>query len=91
MLRYLEQTGLVEPRRTPAKYRLYTQQQLERLRSLRDLLARFGVGPSDVAFAKRLREDPPLAAAIAQWLEPGPTYDWLRFEQAKSLRLLAAA
>ena len=37
MLRYLEEAGLVLPRRTPAGYRLYGLAELNRLRALRDL------------------------------------------------------
>ena len=43
MLRYLEQHGLVVPRRTPSGYRAYGLPELNRLRSLRVLRRRFGI------------------------------------------------
>ena len=98
MLRYLERVGLVVPSRTPSGYRLYGAAELQRLRTLRELLTEHGIGLSEVAFAKRLRDDPKLSASIASWLEARPsrpaavpTSDWLRFEQEKCRRLLAAA
>src|ERR1700716_103184 len=45
MLRYLEEHGLVVPRRTEAGYRQYGLLELNRLRSLRELRRRFGPGP----------------------------------------------
>ena len=54
MLRYVERTGLVVPERSPAGYRLYGPGELQRLRTLKELLARFELGLSDVAFAARL-------------------------------------
>ena len=100
MLRYLERVGLVAPPRSAGGYRVYSAAELQRLRTLRDLLAQHDVGLSDLAFAKRLRDDPGLADAVAAWLgtlirphrpETVPTSDWLRFEQDKARRLLAAA
>jgi DNA-binding transcriptional MerR regulator len=98
MLRYLERVGLVVPPRTAGGYRLYGAGELQRLRTLRELLAEHGIALSDVAFAKRLRDDPQLADAIALWLEARPrrpdtvsSSDWLRFEQEKCRKLLAAA
>ena len=99
MLRYLERVGLVVPPRTAAGYRVYAAGELQRLRTLRELLAQYDLGLSDVAFARRLRDDPVLARAVATWLEAQPikppsvsTSDaWLRFEQDKCRRLLAAA
>ena len=43
MLRYIESIGLVEPRRSRAGYRLYGAGELQRLRTLRELLDRHGV------------------------------------------------
>ena len=70
----------------------------QRLRTLRELLGRFQLGPSEVAFAKRLRDEPELAAAVNAWLDAKPrrpesvaSSDWLRFEQQKLQKLLAAA
>jgi DNA-binding transcriptional MerR regulator len=56
MLRYLETVGLIEPPRTGAGYRIFGPAELQRLRTLRELLDRHGLGPSDVAFAKRMKE-----------------------------------
>ena len=68
MLRYLEQTGLVVPSRTPAGYRLYGLRELNQLRSLAELRQRFGLGIGDIAFAARLRREPELRTAIDGWL-----------------------
>jgi DNA-binding transcriptional MerR regulator len=98
MLRYLERVGLLAAARSPAAYRLYGAGDLQRLRTLRELLARFKLGPADIAFAKRLRQEPELAGAVHAWLEAKPrrpesvaSADWLRFEQEKLQKLLAAA
>ena len=98
MLRYVERIGLVEPGRSEAAYRLYGPAELQRLRTLRELLVEHDVGLSDVAFALRLRSDPVLRRATEGWLEAEAERpedvaqaDWLRFEQEKHQRLLAAA
>ncbi len=98
MLRYLERGGLVDPERTPAGYRVFGPGELQRLRTLRELLGRFECALSDVAFAKRMREDGQLRFALSHWLdaqprppEGVPSGDWLRFEQEKHQRLLAEA
>jgi MerR family transcriptional regulator, copper efflux regulator len=98
MLRYVEQTGLVSPARSASGYRLYGPAQLQRLRTLKELLARFDVGLSDVAFAARMESSPDLRSAVGGWLEaeahrpedvdPG---NWLQFEQEKHQKLLAVA
>lgn len=95
MLRYLERVGLVEPRRTDSGYRVFGPGELQRLRTLRELLARFDCGLSDVAFAKRMREDEELRTAVDRWLEAPArrpegvaSGDWLSFEQEKHQRLL---
>jgi DNA-binding transcriptional MerR regulator len=97
MLRYIERAGLVAPARSTSGYRLYGAPELQRLRTLKELLARFGVGLSDVAFAARIANDPELAEAVARWLRAQATRpddvdaeDWLRFEQDKHEKLLAA-
>ncbi|HZB07215.1 MAG TPA: MerR family transcriptional regulator, partial [Thermoleophilaceae bacterium] len=41
MLRYIESAGLIEPPRTPKGYRIFGPGELQRLRTLRELLARF--------------------------------------------------
>jgi MerR family copper efflux transcriptional regulator len=98
MLRYLESASLIEPSRTAAGYRLYDAGDLQRLRTLRELLARFDCGLSEVAFAKRVLEQPELREELERWFEERPrlpegvaSEEWLRFEQEKHERLLAAA
>lgn len=98
MLRYIERTGLVTPARSSSGYRLYGPAELQRLRTLKELLARFDVALSDVAFAARMAADEELQRAVEGWLraqarrpnDVDPA-DWLRFEQDKHERLLAAA
>src|SRR3954452_25403529 len=58
MLRYLEQQGIVVPRRTPAGYRGYGLPELNRLRTLRELRLTFGLGIDEIAFAARLPPPP---------------------------------
>lgn len=98
MLRYIERVGLIEPQRTGAGYRLYGPAELQRLRTLRELLETHDLGLSDIAFAHRMREDGGLRAATDAWLEAEaqrpaevPARDWLRWEQDKHERLLEAA
>jgi DNA-binding transcriptional MerR regulator len=98
MLRYIERVGLVAPARSGAGYRLYGAAELQRLRTLRELLEEHELGLSDVAVAQRLREEPRLRAAVDGWLaaraerpEHVPAPDWLRWEQEKHSKLLAAA
>ena len=57
MLRYVERVGLVEPARSASGYRLYGPAELQRLRTLRELLDEHEIGLSDVAFALRMRAD----------------------------------
>jgi DNA-binding transcriptional MerR regulator len=98
MLRYVERTGLVAPDRSASGYRLYGPAELQRLRTLKELLAGFELGLSDVAFAARMSVDAPLRDAVGAWLAAQPqrpnhvdAADWLAFEQDKHERLLAAA
>ena len=98
MLRYVERVGLVEPARSPSGYRLYGPAELQRLRTLRELLEAYDIGLSDLAFASRLRQDPGLRDATGDWLEAKaerpddvPAADWMRWEQDKHQRLLDAA
>jgi DNA-binding transcriptional MerR regulator len=98
MLRYVERAGLVAPARSSSGYRLYGPAELQRLRTLKELLARFDVGLSDMAFAARMASDEELRSAVDGWLQAQPhrpddvdPADWLRFEQDKHQRLLAAA
>ena len=98
MLRYVERVGLIEPPRSGSGYRLYGAAELQRLRTLRELLADHEVGLGEVGFALRLRRDAGLRAAIEGWLEARPerpdevpASDWLRWEQDKHEKLLAVA
>jgi DNA-binding transcriptional MerR regulator len=89
MLRYIERTALIVPRRTASGYRLYGVRELNRLRSLRELLDRFGLELSDIAFAARLRRESGLRSAVDAWVA-GSDLDALEWEQRKHERLLAA-
>ena len=84
MLRYLESTGLVVPRRTSVGYRSYGVRELNQLRSMRELRRRFGVD-----LAARLRREPELRAELETWLN-GRGVDALDWEQRKHERLLVA-
>src|ERR687890_2337830 len=69
MLRYVEQLGLVEAPRSPSGYRLYGPAQLQRLRTLRELLDAHDLELGDVGFALRLRRDDDLRGAVEAWFE----------------------
>jgi DNA-binding transcriptional MerR regulator len=97
MLRYIERAGLVQPGRSDAGYRLYGPDALQKLRTLRELLAEYDVGLTDIGFALRLKDDAELRGAVDAWLSAEaerpanvPAADWLRWEQDKHQRLLAA-
>jgi DNA-binding transcriptional MerR regulator len=91
MLRYLEEHGLVVPRRTGAGYRVYGLAELNQLRSLRTLRIRFGLDPSNVVFAARVRRDAELRTALEGWLAAADDAgSWIEWEQRKHERLLAA-
>ena len=89
MLRYLERAGLIVPQRTAGGYRVYGLREVNQLRSLRELLRRFGIEISDLAFVARLRREPALRAAVNGWLA-GIELEALEWEQRKHERLLAA-
>jgi DNA-binding transcriptional MerR regulator len=98
MLRYIERSGLVVPARSASGYRLYGAAELQRLRTLCELLQRFDLGLSDVVFALRLDNDAELRSAVGEWFEAEPAKpehvaagDWLSWEQGKAEKLLAAA
>ena len=98
MLRYIEQLGLVDSPRSPSGYRLYGPAQLQRLRTLRELLEQHGVELGDIGFALRLRREPQLAEALDEWFEATPRKpidlpdaDWLSFEQDKHQSLLSTS
>jgi MerR family copper efflux transcriptional regulator len=98
MLRYIERMGLIESQRSASGYRLYGPEELQRLRTLRELLAEFDVGLAEMGFALRLRREEELSSAVKAWFEAEPSRpddvaaaDWLRFEQIKHQKLLEAA
>jgi DNA-binding transcriptional MerR regulator len=94
MLRYLEQTGLVVPRRSAGKYRVYGLLELNQLHGLESLRRRFGVGLDELAFALRLRRERDLRVAVETWLAGtdvrSTAPEWVEWEQRKQERLLAA-
>lgn len=96
MLRYIDSAGLVTAARSESGYRIYGPAELQRLRTLRQLLDQFGLTLTDIGFAQRMRTETALADAVAGWLtaEPSrpaevPAADWLHWEQDKHQRLLA--
>jgi len=98
MLRYIEREGLIEPDRSSAGYRLYGPAELQRLRTLRELIAEHDISLGDVGFALRMSRDGDLRGAVEGWLAAEPRRpegvaadDWLRFEQQKHQRLLGTA
>jgi DNA-binding transcriptional MerR regulator len=98
MLRYIERVGLLDLGRSPSGYRLYGPEQLQRLRTLRELLARMNFGLAELGFASRLRREPELRAAVERWFETAPERpadvapdDWLSWEQEKHQALIAAS
>src|SRR5512147_1107224 len=90
MLRYIERAGLIEPQRSASGYRLYGAAELQRLRTLKELLDAHDVGLGEIGFALRLRRDDDLRAAVETWFEAKPerpthvpAAGWLAFEQEK--------
>ena len=69
MLRYVERTGLVTAARSASGYRLYGPAQLQRLRTLKELLEQFDLGLSDVAFASRMGTDAELQDSCPTYAE----------------------
>jgi DNA-binding transcriptional MerR regulator len=97
MLRYIERTGLVTPVRSGSGYRLYEASEIVRLQELKELLARFDLGLSEVTFAARLAADPDMRHGLQSWLDTEPerpeclsTPAWPPFEPDKGEELLAA-
>ena len=90
MLRYLERLGLVVPSRSAGGYRLYRLRELNQLRALAELRARFDLEISDLVFAARLRREPELRRAVEGWLAGADDLGWVEWEQRKQERLLAA-
>ena len=72
MLRYLERTGLVVPRRTGSGYRTYGLLELNQLRSLQELRRRFRVElrRARVRRAPAARARP--ASGSRSWLAAAP-------------------
>jgi DNA-binding transcriptional MerR regulator len=98
MLRYIEQVGLVEPPRSASGYRLYGPGELQRLRTLRELLKGHKLEIADVGFMQRMRDEPAVEQAVADWLdqtpekpEEIPVSDWLSWEQQKHQQLLQSS
>ena len=98
MLRYVEREGLIAPRRSGSGYRLYGPEELQRLRTLRELLEQHDMSLGDAGFALRLSREPELEEAVEAWLsalpakpDDVPAADWLGWEQEKHQRLLAEA
>jgi DNA-binding transcriptional MerR regulator len=97
MLRYIESVGLVKPPRSSGGYRLYGPGELQRLRTLRELLKGNELEIADVGFVQRLRDEPEVDRKVNEWLdqpaekpEEVPAGDWLTFEQQKHQQLLNA-
>src|SRR3954447_12098757 len=95
MLRYIERTGLVSPARSASGYRLYRPAEVQRLRTLRELLQRLALRLGEVGFAQRRRGDADLRGEVEAWLEAEPARpdeipaaEWLRWEQTKHQKLL---
>lgn len=98
MLRYIERIGLVTLRRSSSSYRLFGPEELQRLRTLRELLAEHDIALGEIGFALRLRRDRELRSAVDAWLAATPARppqvpasDWLRWEQDKHQKLMAQA
>lgn len=98
MLRYIERMGLVEPPRSTGGYRLYGPGELQRLRTLRELLDDHGLALGEVGFARRMQHDDELRRTVEGWLDAEPSRpahvpadDWLEWEQDKHERLVAEA
>ena len=96
MLRYIERQGLVAPSRSTGGYRLYGPAELQRLRTLRELLTEQDLALGEVGIALRLRNNPELRRSVEAWLDSAPvrpaevaSIDWLRWEQEKHQALLA--
>jgi len=72
MLHYLDAARLVSPPRSPSGYRLYGEQEITHLRTLRQLLADHDLRPADLQVALRLRSEPALRDAVDDWLSSRP-------------------
>ena len=98
MLRYIERAGC-RAAALGLRLPLYGPAELQRLRTLRELLDALRASASrTIGFALRMRRDADLREAVEAWFEAEPrrpehvaAADWLRWEQHKHERLLAAA
>jgi len=88
MLRYIEQAGLVTTLRTPGGHRLYGARQVDRLRTLRQLVDEHGIGLAEVAFELRMRTEFELYRAIDDWF--GPVHRGPASPEASRFRRMAA-
>ncbi|MBA2439463.1 MAG: MerR family transcriptional regulator, partial [Thermoleophilaceae bacterium] len=73
-------------------------EELQRLRTLRELLQDHEMSLGDAGFALRLNRESDLKDAVEAWFQANasrpddvPASDWLRWEQDKHQRLLAEA
>jgi MerR family transcriptional regulator/heat shock protein HspR len=55
-LRYYERLGLLQPERSPGNIRLYSEEDIERLRSIKALMSDCGVNVAGVEVALRLMQ-----------------------------------
>ena len=90
MLRYIDEQDLVSPPRSESGYRLFGAAELQRLRTLRELLEEWNLSLHDLAFARRMRDDGKLRQAVESWLETEaerpehvPPTDWLDWESER--------
>lgn len=104
MLRYLESLGLITPARSAGGFRLFGPAELQRLRTLRELLDTHDLTPGDVGLALRLQREPAVDQAVRAWITavPAPPSEietaaptggdtddaWLDWEQRKHEQLL---
>jgi adenosylhomocysteinase len=88
MLRYIEQSGLVTTLRTPGGHRLYGARQIDRLRSLRQLIDDHGIGLAEIAFELRMRTEFELYRAVDDWF--GPVHRGPASPEASRFRRMAA-
>lgn len=64
VLRYMENEGVITPRRTASGYRLYDYDDLLALALLAVLQGSFGISTQELRFLRRLSEDRSLAVAV---------------------------
>src|SRR5262245_53651244 len=90
-LRKYEREGLIAPSRTSGNLRLYSDDDLERLRQVKHLVGERGLNLAGVQLALELT---PRLRALQSWLaeastsEDGPTVDRMQLELKSLLSLL---